>query len=114
MFGQFLDEGVTQYFADRVLQEQGLPIATNHRYGPNLQCANAFVCIAGSAAVADMQFAGRGMPQVRQAVMTQLRVSEAELIQLGQRDQLCARMTAAVTPACQPAQNQPATGSVRP
>jgi hypothetical protein len=68
-----------------------------------------------------MQFAGRQIPQVRQAVMNRLRITEAELIQLGQKDQLCARMTAAVAPPRQsapprqptppPAPNRPATGS---
>lgn len=121
MFGPFLDEGVTQYFTDQVLREQQLPIATNHRYGPNLTCANAFIGIAGEPEVAAMQFAGRQIPQVRQAVMNRLRITEAELIQLGQKDQLCARMTAAVAPPRQsapprqptppPAPNRPATGS---
>ncbi len=115
MFGPFLDEGVTQYFTDQVMREQQLPIATNHRYGPNLTCANALIGIAGEPEVAAMQFAGRQIPQVRQAVMNRLRITEAELIQLGQKDQLCARMTAAVAPprrpAQQPAQNQPAAGA---
>ena len=112
MFGPFLDEGVTQYFTDQVMREQQLPIATNHRYGPNLTCANAFIGIAGEPEVAAMQFAGRQIPQVRQAVTNRLRITEAELIQLGQKGQLCARMIAAVAPAQQPAQqpvpNQPA------
>lgn len=115
MFGPFLDEGVTQYFTDQVMREQQLPIATNHRYGPNLTCANAFIGIVGEPEVAAMQFAGRQIRQVRQAVIDRLRITEAELIQLGQKDQLCVRMTAAVAPARrpaqQPAQNQPAGGS---
>ncbi len=102
MFGPFLDEGVTQYFTDQVMREQQLPIATNHRYGPNLTCANAFIGIAGEPEVAAMQFAGRQIPQVRQAVMNRLRITEAELIQLGQKDQLCVRMTAAVAPPRRP------------
>src|SRR5262249_54188134 len=42
-WGSFIDEGVTQYFADRVLEEQGLTKVTNHNYGPQLACAEKLV-----------------------------------------------------------------------
>src|SRR5262249_9099795 len=42
-WGSFIDEGVTQYFADRLLEEQGLSKVTNHNYGPQLACAEKLV-----------------------------------------------------------------------
>lgn len=45
LFGAFLDEGVTQYFTNIVLKEQGLPAAKTS-YEPNLECANNLFLVA--------------------------------------------------------------------
>lgn len=42
-FGGFLDEGVTQYFTDLVLEEQGLDRMKGHLYKDELDCANRLV-----------------------------------------------------------------------
>jgi len=39
----FLNEGLTQYFADVVLKDQGLPRFTDHSYQDQLACATRFV-----------------------------------------------------------------------
>jgi hypothetical protein len=43
MCGQFLSEGLTQYFADIVLKDQNLPKFTGHAYQDQLKCATRFV-----------------------------------------------------------------------
>lgn len=43
VFGQFLNEGVTQCFSDIILQDEGLPIYTGHEYGPNVQSARLLI-----------------------------------------------------------------------
>jgi hypothetical protein len=41
--GEFLNEGLTQYFADIVLRDQGVPKFTDHAYKKELACATRFV-----------------------------------------------------------------------
>ena len=37
----FINEGVTQYFTDLLLREQGLAAVSDHQYGPELACATS-------------------------------------------------------------------------
>ena len=57
VFGKFLDEGVTQYFTDIVLEEQGLEKGSS-LYGPNLRCAKDLFALAGFGLVAKSYFDG--------------------------------------------------------
>ena len=41
--GSFLNEGLTQYFADIILTDQGLQKSTHHQYQQQLACATRFV-----------------------------------------------------------------------
>jgi hypothetical protein len=61
-----LNEGVTQYIADAVLVEQGLPKSTRVSYQPNVACATELIHEFGFDAVARLYFLGdsqvRGLP----------------------------------------------------
>jgi len=46
-FGHYLNEGITQLFADIILNDIGLPAATGHNYGSNLADARLLVTGAG-------------------------------------------------------------------
>jgi hypothetical protein len=59
-WGSFIDEGVTQYFADRLLEEQGLTKVTNHSYGPQLACAERLVHATNPDVVARAYFLNDG------------------------------------------------------
>jgi hypothetical protein len=56
--GTFLNEGVTQYFADIVLTDQGLEKSTYHAYQQQLACALRFVAMFHMEAVARLYFLG--------------------------------------------------------
>jgi hypothetical protein len=55
---QFLNEGVTQYFADIVLADQGLPKFTGHAYQKQLECAARFINRFHLDQVASVYFLG--------------------------------------------------------
>ncbi len=99
LFGEFLNEGITQYFADAVLAEQGLGPATGHRYGPQLACAQAFVALFGRDDVARVQFSGAGGNELVARVRQRLNITDQERISLVQKGQFCQRIQAAITPA---------------
>ncbi len=46
-FTDFINEGVTQYFADRVLNDQGLPDYKGHTYQAQLACAKDLIRVSG-------------------------------------------------------------------
>jgi hypothetical protein len=56
--GQFLNEGLTQYFADIVLTDQGLPEFKGHAYEKQLACAKRFVHTYRREEVASAYFLG--------------------------------------------------------
>ena len=55
---QFLNEGVTQYFADIVLADQGFPKFTGHAYQKQLECAARFIDRFHLDQVASVYFLG--------------------------------------------------------
>jgi hypothetical protein len=55
-WGIFIDEGVTQFFADALLQEQGLPKGTAHSYGAELAFAERLVAATNFDIVARAYF----------------------------------------------------------
>jgi len=55
-WGDFINEGVTQLMADCVLQEQGLSVVTDHKYGPQLECAKKLVSATSFDTVARAYF----------------------------------------------------------
>src|SRR5205085_6877563 len=70
ILGHPLDEGVTQYFTDRVLEEQGLPAAKTLY---DLDCANDLFALVGFDSVAKMYF--QGDDNSRNALQAKLNVS---------------------------------------
>jgi hypothetical protein len=56
--GGFLNEGLTQYFADVVLTDQGLQKSTHHQYQQQLACATRFVSQYHLDDVARLYFLG--------------------------------------------------------
>lgn len=92
VFGGYLDEGMTQYFTDLVLQEQGLEPMKRHLYQPHLACAKKMVLVFGNRPVASAYFQG-GTPLVDLAktVVRRLAIDFVELHQLRQNDSLCKR-----------------------
>lgn len=59
-FGGFLDEGVTQYFTDLVLEEQKLDKMTTHKYKAQLACAERLVGRTSRHLVAQKYFRWEG------------------------------------------------------
>ena len=47
LLGHFLNEGITQFFTDIIIQDELLPSHTNHSYGPNLKSAQRLVSLVG-------------------------------------------------------------------
>jgi Domain of unknown function (DUF4157) len=58
-FTDYINEGVTQYFADRVLNDQGLPDYKGHKYQDQLACAKDLISVAGIDEVAKEYFQGK-------------------------------------------------------
>ncbi|HKD03073.1 MAG TPA: hypothetical protein VKB77_11620, partial [Terriglobales bacterium] len=70
---QFLNEGLTQYFADIVLTDQGLPKFMGHEYGRQLACATRFINTYHLDEVAPayfLGFAGLGAGRLHQFLLT--------------------------------------------
>lgn len=59
-WGDTINEGVTQYFTDCVLREQGLPEGKDHEYGDHLVCARKLVTATDRDTVAREYFLGDG------------------------------------------------------
>jgi hypothetical protein len=79
-FLQFLNEGVTQYFADRVQDEHKVKGHAENAYGPQLECANTVLgwLKEGVKTLAEAYFQGKVQP-VREAIFFKLGIkTEAE------------------------------------
>lgn len=108
VFGGYLDEGVTQYFTDLVLVEQGLGRMTTHVYQDQLRCANRLVTLFNHDAVAKAYFQGIGLDSLARNVVGRLNTNLAELAtRLKIDDALCKKMGALTAPPA------PASGASR-
>ena len=59
LYGDFLNEGVTQHFADMILGDEGLSPFTGHSYGPQLTDGQKMIAKAGGwELVAQVYFQG--------------------------------------------------------
>jgi hypothetical protein len=56
----FINEGVTQYFCDRLLVEHGLGVVTDHEYKDQLACAKKLVALTDWQTVAKAYFLNDG------------------------------------------------------
>jgi hypothetical protein len=111
VFGGYLDEGVTQYFTDLVLVEQGLGKMTTHSYQDQLRCANKVVAIFGPDIIAKAYFQGVGLESLARSVVGRLNTNLAELAaKLKRDDALCKRigtLTASRAPSSGAPRSQP-------
>src|SRR4030095_10307651 len=92
VFGTYLDEGVTQYFTDVVLVEQGLGKMTTHAYQDQLRCANQLIGLFNPDIVAKAYFQGAGLEDLARNLTGMLKSNLTELAtKLRKGDALCQR-----------------------
>ena len=93
VFGGYLDEGVTQYFTDVVLVEQGLGKMTTHVYQDQLRCANQLVALFSPDIVAKAYFQGVALESLAKNVVGRLKTNLTELAtKLKINDALCKKI----------------------
>jgi hypothetical protein len=98
-FGGHLDEGVTQYFTDVVLIEQGLGKMTTHLYQDQSRCANQLVGLFNPDIVARAYFQGAGLDDLARRLAGMLNTTLTELAsRLKMGDALCQRIGKAPPP----------------
>ena len=88
-WADFLNEGVTQYFTDRLLVEQGLTEVKDHDYWERLACAKKLVALTDWQTVAAAYF--QNDQKLREAVQKKLNVDLHTLSRLG-GEEICARL----------------------
>jgi hypothetical protein len=89
-WGSFIDEGVTQLFADRLLEEHGLSKVTNHSYGPQLACAEKLVRATNLDMVARAYFLNDG--ELRETLRTRFNLTLHQMVLEIQAEKFCARL----------------------
>jgi hypothetical protein len=92
-YGTFINEGVTQYFADRLLVEHGLGIVTDHEYKDELACAKKLVDLVGDwKTVAAAYF--QNDTKLRDAMLKKLNMDPAAFQRAMNADagKVCARL----------------------
>jgi len=93
VFGGYLDEGVTQYFTDVVLEEQGLGKMTTHSYQDQLRCASQLAGLFNPDLVAKAYFQGAGLDDLARNLAGKLNTNLTELAtRLKKGDALCQRI----------------------
>src|SRR5262245_42250404 len=111
VFGGYLDEGVTQYFTDVVLVEQGLGRMTTHSYQDQLRCANQLVGLFNPDVIGKAYFQGAGLQDLASILVGRLNTNLTELAtRLKNGDALCKRigtLTAPRPPASGASHGQP-------
>jgi hypothetical protein len=89
VFGGFLDEGVTQYFTNCILREQG--VSEGKAYEDNLRCANVLVRLFSHDRVAMAYFQG-DFQRVAGEVARRLNINLLQLHTLRKGSILCERL----------------------
>jgi len=89
IWGDTINEGVTQYFTDCVLREQELPEGKDHKYGDHLVCARKLVTATNRDTVAREFFLGDGA--LRDALKKKWNLTEDGLAKARVAD-LCKRL----------------------
>jgi hypothetical protein len=89
-WGSFIDEGVTQYFADRLLVEHGLTKVTNHNYGPQLACAEKLVRATNVDMVARAYFLNDG--ELRETLLRRFKLDLGTMVRELQAGTFCNRL----------------------
>jgi hypothetical protein len=89
-WGAFINEGVTQFFADCLLKEHGLGEVTDHEYKAELACAKQLVELTDFKTVAKAYF--NNDDALRQAVMKKLGMDTGTLRRALLGKQVCASL----------------------
>jgi len=89
-WGDFINEGVTQFFADLLLEEHSLGKVTDHQYKNELACAEKLVDLTDWETVAKAYFLNDDA--LRQAVMKKLGMDTGTLRRAILDEKVCARL----------------------
>ncbi len=89
-YGTFINEGVTQYFADRLLVEHGLGAVTDHKYWDELDCAKKLVALTDWQTVAKAYF--QNDTTLRDAMLKKLNMDAAQFQREMNAGRVCARL----------------------
>ena len=87
---RFINEGVTQYFTDRVLREQGLSEVTDHEYTDELACAKKLVLATNEDVVARAYFLNE--QALREALMRRFQIDGGTLTREIGAERICTRL----------------------
>jgi hypothetical protein len=87
-WGDVFNEGVTQYFTDCVLREQGLPVVQDHDYKDQLDCANRLVGATDRDVVARAYFLGDS-DALRDRLMARLKLDQSQFTKVRGTGELC-------------------------
>jgi hypothetical protein len=85
-----INEGVTQYFTDVLLKEQGLPEVTDHEYKDELACAKKLVAATSFDLVAAAYFTNDD--RLRKALMSRLRLEAGPFAHAVNAEKVCERL----------------------
>jgi hypothetical protein len=89
-WGRLINEGVTQYFTDLVLREQGLSEVTDHEYKAELACAKKLVAATSWQVVAGAYFLNDGA--LREALMKRLKLDAGTFVHELAAERVCTRL----------------------
>ena len=87
---RFINEGVTQYFTDLVLREQGLSEVTDHEYKDELACAKKLVLATSEDVVARAYFLND--QALREALMRRFQIDAGTLTREIGAERICTRL----------------------
>jgi len=89
-WGRLINEGVTQYFTDFLLKEQGLSEVTDHEYKGELACAKKLVAATSWQVVAAAYFLNDGA--LREALMNRLKLDTGTFVHELAAERICTRL----------------------
>jgi hypothetical protein len=89
-WGSFIDEGVTQLFADCLLEEHRLSKVTNHNYWRQLACAQKLVAATSFDMVARAYFLND--PELRETLRARFKLSLGDMAREMPDGKFCARL----------------------
>ena len=87
---RFINEGVTQYFTDCLLKEQGLPAVTDHDYKDELACAKKLVEATSFQVVAAAYFLNDGT--LRETLQRRFKLEPIPFAEAIDAERICTRL----------------------
>jgi hypothetical protein len=89
-WGRLINEGVTQYFTDCLLKEQGLSEVTDHEYKDELACAKKLVQATSWQVVAAAYFQNDGA--LRETLMKRFKLDAGQFTREVGAEKICTRL----------------------